>query len=423
MAAVTQGFSSFSADAVTYIAEKTLMIAKKNVVFQQLGDKAQLPSNNSKTFQYTRYDRLALPLSALTEGSTPDNTSMSISTVSAVADQWGAYVIISDVADLTIKHPVMQKGIDLMGYQAAETVDREIINVLLAGTQVYYGGAVANRAALSSTTTDVVTTDLVRKAVANIRSLGAHEYDGTDYMAVVDPYVEMDISKDSTFQLAASYSNIKVLQNGEVGRWMGARWMRSNLIPSVTGNAQSSFTSPASPAGTFTTANYRCALAKYDASTGFLIGLEQNSNVAFTNLDSLAVTTPATAGFKYKVFVGLAAGAAADIMYQGVESTAGSDFIANNAAAVVLAPPVSGASISGADIPGSAKVVHFSWVIGKEAYTVIDLQKLQTFITPNQASDSDPLVQRRKAGWKLMFKSVINNQNFLCRLEVLSAFA
>jgi hypothetical protein len=60
--------------------------------------------------------------------------------------------------------------------------------------------------------------------------------------------------------------------------------------------------------------------------------------------------------------------------------------------------------------------------LGKEAFTVIDLQKLQSFVTPNQSSDSDPLVQRRKAGWKLMFKAVINNQNFLERIESLSAF-
>jgi len=417
MAITTQGFSTFSADAVTYIAEKTLMIAKKNVIFQQLGDKAQLPSNNSKTFQYTRYDRLVLPQSALTEGSTPDNTSISISTVSAVADQWGAYVVISDVVDLTIKHPVMQKAVDLMGYQAAETVDREIINVLLAGTQVYYAGGVASRRLI---TTNLVTSD-IRTGIATLRSLGAHEYDGSDYMAVMDPYVEMDLSADTTFQLAASYSNIKVLQNGEVGRWMGARWMRSNLIPVVVGYAQSTFSSNAT-VGTFTGANYRATVARYDINTGFLVGLELNTAVAMTNTQSLRVTVPSSALFTYKVFVGLAAGAQDDIMYQGSDATLGLAALPASTVVTISTPPVAGTSISGSDIPVATKKVHFSWVIGKEAFTVIDLQKLQTFITPNQASDSDPLVQRRKAGWKLMFKSVINNQNFIARLESYSAF-
>ena len=420
MAVSNQGYSSFSSDAVTYIAEKTLMIAKKQVIFQQLGDKAVLPSHSSKVFQYTRYDRLNLPASALTDGSTPDNTSMSISTVSATAEQWGAYINITDVAELTIKHPVLQKGIELMGIQAAETVDREIIQVLQAGTAVNFPGAITVRSSLANS--DVLTSAVVRKAVSGLRSNGAVDYDGSNYMGVVDPAVEADLMADTTFVNAASYSNIKVLQNGEIGNWIGVRWMRSNLIPAIAAAAQSSFTSPASPAGTFTTANYRCSLAKYDIATSFLVGLEANTNVAFTNLDSLAVTTPSTAGFKYKIFVGLAAGAAADVMYQGSESTYVLDFIPLNTASVVLAPPSSGTSIAGSDIPASGVTVHQSWILGKEAFSVIDLQKLQSFVTPAQASDSDPLVQRRKAGWKLMFKAVICNNNFMKRLETGSAY-
>ena len=153
-----------------------------------------------------------------------------------------------------------------------------------------------------------------------------------------------------------------------------------------------------------------------------MIGLQANGAVAFTNLDSLAVTTPSTANTKYKIFIGLAAGAAADVMYQGVDAVYGTDYIPLGTAVSVLAPPVSGASIAGSDIPASGVVVHFSWVFGKESYSVIDLQKLQSFVTPNQASDSDPLVQRRKAGWKLMFKAVICNNNFMRRIESASKF-
>jgi N4-gp56 family major capsid protein len=345
---------------------------------------------------------------------------MSISTVQAVAEQWGAFVNLSDVVQLTVKHPVMVKAIDLMGYQAAETVDREVIEVLLAGTSVSYPGSIASRSALSSTTTDVVSTDLIRKVLANLRLQGAHEYEGQDFVGVVDPMVEMDISKDSTFTNAASYSNIKVLQNGEIGKWMGVRWMRSNLIPSLTGLAAGSYTTPSSPAGTFAAASYRISTAYYNASTGFLEKITQNDAVAFSALDSLAGTTPADSNYVYKIFISAAAGAAGDIMYVGSETTYGTDFIPASTAFSILAPPSSGDSF--ADVPAASKVVHFSWVFGKESFTVVDLQKLATYVTPNAASDSDPLAQRRKAGWKLMFKAVINNEEFLERIESLSAF-
>jgi N4-gp56 family major capsid protein len=415
-----QGYSTFSGDVATYIAQKTLMIAKKQVVFQQLGEKAVLPYNNSKVFQYTRYERLNLPSSSLTEGTTPDNTSMSISTVTATMDQWGAYINLSDVADMTIKHPVVAKGIDLMGYQAAETVDREIIKVLLTGTSVSFPAAVTLRSSLANT--DVMSSAVVRKVVKNLRSRGAHEYDGQDYVAVVDPSVEADLMADASFVNAASYSNIKTLFNGEIGKWLGARFMRSNLIPAIAAFAHTVPTTPASPAGTFTAADYRVSVAYYSASTGFLVGVGANTAVTFASLDSMAITLPASTAYVYKIFIGLAAGAATAVMYQGVESTLGTGFIPAATAAVVLAPPIAGDSILGSDIPASGVTVHFSWFFGKEAYTVVELQKLQTYVTPKAASDSDPLAQRRKAGWKLMFKSVINNDNFMERTESGSAY-
>src|SRR3972149_2587433 len=101
--------TTLASDAVTYIAEKTLAIAKRIVRFYDLADKAQLPSQNSKTFQYTRYDRLPLPITTLTEGTTPTSRALSISTVSATAEQWGDIVTLTDVAELTIKHKPLQK--------------------------------------------------------------------------------------------------------------------------------------------------------------------------------------------------------------------------------------------------------------------------------------------------------------------------
>ena len=416
MAVTTQGFSSFSADAVTYIAEKTLIIAKKAVVFQQLGEKHVLPAHNSKTFQFTRFDRLALPLTTLADGVTPDNTSMSISTVTAVADMFGAYVNLTDVANLTIKHPVMVKAIDLMGYQAAEVMDREIINMLLAGTAVNYGGAATARNGLSSTSTDVMNTALVRKVVASLRTNGAQEYDGSDYVGVVDSQVEMDLSADSTFQAAAQYSNIKVLQNGEIGRWMGVRWMRSNFIPTLSGiTSTNASATGASAAGSIPAASVWFSVDYIDANTGFtvksVVPASTYAAAASNSSGSLTVTVPSSTSFNYNVY----AGSGASSLY-----LVNSSLLAGAASQAVTAIPSAGTLQPG--IPASTKVVHFSWVFGKESFAVIDLLKLQTFITPAQASDSDPLVQRRKSGWKFMFKSVICNQDFLKRCETLSAF-
>lgn len=410
MAITPQGFSAFSADSVTYIAQKTLIVAKKNVVFQQLGDKAELPANNSKTFQYTRYERLGLPLSPLADGITPSNTLMSISTVTATAVQWGAYVDLTDVAVLTIKHPVLVKAIELMGLQAAETVDCQVIQTLLTNTNVFYAGAAANRAALTSTTTNVMSTTTVRSVVSNLRHNGAYEYDGIDYVGVVDPYVEQDLTADSTFQTAASYSNIKVLMNGEIGKWMGVRWMRSNFIPILTGFAATTIAT-ATTGGTLAASTYFSITEYVDPLTGFIVGSTQEVSQATTGSTStISVTAPASTSFLYNIYLGATSGGELQAASQ----------VAAASVNVITALPTS--TITPQTPPTTAKNVHFSWVFGKESYTVIDLQKIQTYVTPAQASDSDPLVQRRKAGWKLMFQAVINNNLYLARVESLSAF-
>lgn len=420
-----QTFSSFPGGAINaHIADELLMIAKKNVVFQQLGEKAKLPPGESKTFQFNRYERLSLPLVTLTEGTPPSSTNMSLTTVSAVSDQWGAFIALSDVAQLTIKHPLLSVAIELLGYQAAELLDREIIAVLQGSLNVIYGGAATTRAGLSTAATDSFTDLIAQKVVAALRARGAYPYESQNYVGVIDPYMEQDVtqSTNSAFLYASAYSNVKALFNGEIGMWRGVRWMTSNLLEPITGFAAVTATSASSPVGTFTTANYRVEVSYYDAVTGFIVGHSQNANVAMTSTNSLALTTPNNNAYNYKIFVSAAAAAATAIMFQGVETTFGTALIPFNTACSVLAPPTTGASISGSNIPQTGVVVHQGWVFGKQAYCTVDLMNLQTFVSAPQATISDPLVQQRTVGYKLMFKAVIQNDAFMQRIEVMSQF-
>ena len=226
-----QTFSNFSADAQTYIAAQTLLRIKRDVIVYGLGKKEKLPNRFSKTFQFTRYDKLNLPKVALTEGTTPStNASITISTVQAVMDQWGDFVNISDVADLTVKHPVMEQAIQLLSEQASETIDREVIKVILANTSVYYPGVVSSRGGLASNSyfdTRYSSQNNCSSSWSRRAALRGSYVHGSHRPLRRDA----DLSKDSTFQTATSYSNILVLQNGEAGRWMGVRWVTSNLLP------------------------------------------------------------------------------------------------------------------------------------------------------------------------------------------------
>jgi len=417
-------YSVLSNDVRKFIAAEVLSVVARETRLVEFGQKAKLESAQGKTFYATRYNRVALPQSALSEGVSPTATAISISQINCVADQWGATVRLTDVAELTVAHPLLRQAIELMGMNAVETTDREVERVLAAGTTVYYGD-------LSVATRTLVTTSLLfveaahKKIVAALRQAGARGFSkpkeafddpilGDEFVCLVDPAIELDVTGFTGWKDANTYANAKRLWNGEAGTFSGVRFVRSNFLPILTSAAAVAATSPASPAGTFTTATYQVIVTAVNNETGVEEKIYQPDATVFTNLDSLAITAPATAGYTYNIYVGTAGGAATT----AILASSGN---APSAAVVVLAPPVGTAAVPVALNAADSKL-HRLYYIGKDAYTTVHLQNLQTYLTPLAESDSDPLIQRRTVGWKAMFKAIINNESYLARLECESAY-
>lgn len=428
---------SLSADLVPlYIKEKLLSLAEKQTVFMDIADKEDLPEGNGKTVQFTRYERLALPNSPITESDTPSSVALTTSLVQAVMDQWGAIVNISDVAELTVKHPVMRVAMQRLGTQSGETIDREIQKVLMGSSNINFPNARTSRSGLLAG--DFPSTDDVRKIVSTLRANGAMNYDGSNFLGVFDPYIEMDISKDATFVTASSYSNLKTLLNGEVGQWMGVRWKRSNLIPIITrisAGAAVVGTVAAAPFTAFATgATLSVKVSRLDPSTGFETAIGDSLPVTISAGAAVTISlTQATIGNgTYNIYSSLEGGAAGTETFQIRAVVAGANVtITINKGIGTGTEVLTGAAITvvvratGAVAPpnsSSAGNVHITYVFGKESFGVVSLQGLKTYMTSATSSDSDPLVQRRKMGWKTMFKAVIKNTDFYRRLESLSAF-
>ncbi len=365
----------------------------------------------------------------------------------AVAEQWGAVVTMTDVTQLTIRHKPLQKAIQLLGIQSAETVEREIYNVLVAGTSIYFPGTVTARDAL--TTTSFMNADTIRRVVANLRSNGALGLErgntqdpelGDIFVAVVDPFVEMDVTTDPDFIDAVKYSSSVKLWNGEIGKFMGVRFVRSNSLPTITSAA---FTGASANEGggdlPEASARYsRWLVVGYDTTFNYASRVFQaqaiDAGTTGTDDDSVTVTLPSDSAYTYKIFAafGGSAPAATATKYQ---QAAAAGFIApsavieigdsGNANGTTIFAHVTSGTEAGSilsELDTASSKTHVSFFIGKEAYTVVDLANLQATLTPPVPSDSDPLMQRRKAGWKVFFKSVINNNDYFARVESESNF-
>jgi len=421
----------------SYLREKLLSLAEKNTIFYELGDKEPLPEGNSKTIQFTRYERLSLPTSPLIEGETPSSMYLTTSVIQAVVEQWGAVVTLTDVAEMTINHPAMRIAQQRLSTQHDETVDREIQRTLAGTSNATFANGRASRATLVAG--DVLTTDDLRRLLANLRQQGAVPFDGSHYVGVFDPYVEMDITKDATFKDAAVYQDMRPLLNGEVGTWMGVRWKRSNNIPSITaissGLTWAAQTTLASFTGFTASSTVYGKVTKLDPMTGAEVYIQNATSV--TNgaafMAQITIASATSGAGTYNIYLTMEAGAAATATFQHrVVADGASSYVVTIAKAVgtgtivttgtARALAVVGTGMLAPPDASAAGAVHLTYIFGKEAFGVVNLGGLKTTITPSTPSDSDPLVQRRKAGWKQLFKAVIKNPDFFRRIESLSTY-
>jgi len=402
--------TTLSADIREFLAKDLLRLAQKHLRFENFADKLEFEKGSGKVWRAVRYERLALPTTPLAEGVTPDGSSMSISQVTGVAEQWGQYVTLTDVAELTLYHPVLRIAQERLAMAYAETRDREIQRVLQAVANVFYPGSITSRSGIGAS--DVISTNTIKKAVAFLRNKGAEPIDGEYYGGVVDPSVEMDIVGDSAFLPAAQYSNIKALFAGEIGMWMGVRWVRSNFVQKYIGIAAVSATG-ATSGGNLADGTYYVSLVGRNILTGFeeLISQDKSITISGSNgAGKITATMPSDTNYIYDVYVGTSS-SSKRLVSSG--NTAGS-----NVAITALNPNGDLAPVA----PASGVTVHNVFIIGKGAYGITDLSAVERYITPAQASDSDPLAQRRKTGWKAFFKTIILNQDFIAKIECASAY-
>lgn len=416
MAATT--FSTLSADAVTYIREELLDLAEKLTVYAQFAEQVSLPQHNSKTIQFSRYPFLALPQTAATEGTTPSDTALSVQTVTATTDQWILTVTLTDLAVLTVKHPLVPVVNDLLGYAMSQLVDREIYKVLVSGATAVFPGTITARGSLGSS--NVLDDATLMKVSATLRSLGARSTDSSNYVLIVDPFQEQDImNQTSTFVAAHSFKDVSALYNGEVGRWRSFRIVRSNTTPVITrltGGSAAASGADGSWGGTVTV---YWKITAVDNTFGYEAAIGVATSTSVTINQHLTVTVPSTAGFTYKVYVSDTDNTSTDANLHLISSG-----IAPGGTATALGFPATTAGNTPPATPASGVNVHTAFALGKQAYAMVKLSgdNMRVYVTPQTPSDSDPAAQRRKLSFKGSFKAVILNSDFLRRIETSSAF-
>jgi N4-gp56 family major capsid protein len=225
--------SGLSAENKTFYDRTLLESAKPNLIHSQFGQKRPIPKNGGKKIEFRRYGALPKALTPLTEGVTPDGRKLTVTAIEAEVHQYGDYVALSDVLDLTAIDNNVLEATKAIGNQAGLTLDTITRNILQAGTNVQYcpkigasgTTAVTSRADIDATCK--LTVDEIKKAVATLKANNVPKISGS-YVAIIHPYAAYDLMSDPAWEEMHKYTTTDNMYEGEIGRIAGVRFVESS---------------------------------------------------------------------------------------------------------------------------------------------------------------------------------------------------
>ena len=261
MAAITS-YGDISPAVAAYSVVRMLKRAMPYLHIEKFGQTYPLPTNSTQTAKFRRYFMVGatgaagpdgggtngagagffIPVATtpLVEGVTPSGSVITNVDYTVTLAQYGDFVTITDVIEDTHTDPVLNQMTEMLGEQAAITVETLRFNVLKAGTNVWYANVVSARSGIITPITLAdqrrVSTGLNRQNAKKITSIVASNPDFSTksveaaYMAICHPDLETDIRNMTGFVPVASYGPHTSPFEGEIGSVEQVRYLTSTIF-------------------------------------------------------------------------------------------------------------------------------------------------------------------------------------------------
>lgn len=208
------------------------------LVLEKFGQAKTLPERNSKTIKFRRYNALPATPKTLSEGVTPAATKLTSTDVTAVLQQYGDRITITDVIMDTHEDPVLRESVEVLGEQAAQMIEAVRFGILCAGTNVLYANGAARNAVNTKLTDDVqrravraLKRQNGRQITSIVRSTPAYETANVapGYVGLIHPDLEGDVRALTGFTPAEKYGSISPWEN-ELGKANDVRYVTSTVF-------------------------------------------------------------------------------------------------------------------------------------------------------------------------------------------------
>lgn len=249
-------YSDITPRQTAFSVANLLKRAMPYMMLERFGQAYPIPKNNTKVAKWRRYyltggtgsysgqaGKFNVPLAdtPLTEGVTPAGSTLENKDYTVTLQQYGDFLEFTDVIMDTHEDfpPLLREMTDILGEQAAHTIETLRFNVLRAGTNVFYANGSARadvNTAVSLTLQRRITRSLKRQNAKPITSMVAStvKYNTQPieaaFIALCHPDVENDIRDMAGFISVKQYgSNVEAME-GEIGSVEDVRYVRSTVF-------------------------------------------------------------------------------------------------------------------------------------------------------------------------------------------------
>lgn len=220
---MTTETGSLSAEMKTFYEKRLLDQAEPLLVHNQFGDKYPIPAGSGKKIEFRKYSALPKALTALTEGVTPAGNSLTVTTVEGTVKQYGDWIQLSDMLQMTAIDNNVVQATKLLSSQAGRTLDTVTREVLAGGTNVIYAPKVVDGAeteVLSRSTLTpecVLTPFVVMRAAATLEAMNTPKINGS-YVLITHPYCRETLQESPGWVDVVKYKEGNNTFSGEIGK-------------------------------------------------------------------------------------------------------------------------------------------------------------------------------------------------------------
>lgn len=246
-------YGDISPRTAAYAVKEMLKRGMPYLCIEKFGQTYPLPQNSTKVAKFRRYflsgatgaagngaGNYFVPLATtpLVEGVTPAGKTLANMDYTITLNQYGDFVTITDVIRDTHEDPVLQQTTEILGEQAALTVETLRYNVLVAGTNVFYANGALRTAvntgptlALQRQITTALQRQNARKITQVVKSTPDFRTEPVEaaYICLIHPDMETAIRNMTGFVPTKQYGTVTPYEN-EIGAVEQVRYLTSTVF-------------------------------------------------------------------------------------------------------------------------------------------------------------------------------------------------